>query len=78
MLINLKENTSEADIKTAEDASHALPAEIKEIKTFESGTNKAPNTRTMTSHLASLPLPTAKKGVLFIWLMRRTRRLVTC
>ena len=39
---NFKEGSSVADIKKVEDAFRALPSKIKEIKTFEWGTNNSP------------------------------------
>ena len=42
VLFKFKEGSSVADIKKVEDAFRALPSKIKEIKTFEWGTNNSP------------------------------------
>jgi hypothetical protein len=42
VLFKFKDATSAADIKKVEDAFRALPAKIKEIKSFEWGTNNSP------------------------------------
>jgi hypothetical protein len=42
VLFKFKDSTSPADIKKVEDAFRALPSKIKEIKSFEWGTNNSP------------------------------------
>jgi hypothetical protein len=42
VLFKFKDSTSAADIKKVEDAFRALPSKIKEIKSFEWGTNNSP------------------------------------
>jgi hypothetical protein len=42
VLFKFKDATSAADIKKVEDAFRALPTKIKEIKSFEWGTNNSP------------------------------------
>ena len=42
VLFKFKDSSAVADIKTVENAFKALPAQIKEIKAFEWGTNNSP------------------------------------
>jgi Stress responsive A/B Barrel Domain len=42
VLFKFKDTSSAADIKKVEDAFRALPAQIKQIKSFEWGTNNSP------------------------------------
>ncbi len=42
VLFKFKETSSAADVKKVEDAFRALPQKIKEIKSFEWGTNNSP------------------------------------
>ncbi len=42
VLLKFKNESSAADIKKVEDAFRALPSKIKEIKSFEWGTNNSP------------------------------------
>lgn len=42
VLFKFKDTSSAADIKKVEDAFRVLPAQIKQIKTFEWGTNNSP------------------------------------
>jgi hypothetical protein len=42
VLFKFKDNTKEEDIKKVEDAFHALPSKIKEIKGYEWGINNSP------------------------------------
>ncbi len=42
VLFKFKDNTKAEDIKKVEDAFHALPSKIKEIKGYEWGTNNSP------------------------------------
>ena len=42
VLFKFKDTTSPASIKKVEDAFRALPSKIKEIKSFEWGTNNSP------------------------------------
>lgn len=42
VLFKFKNNTKAEDIKKVEDAFHALPSKIKEIKGYEWGTNNSP------------------------------------
>jgi len=42
VLFKFKDTSSAADIKKVEDAFRALPSQIKQIKSFEWGTNNSP------------------------------------
>jgi hypothetical protein len=42
VLFKFKETSSEADVKSVEDAFRALPSKIKEVKGFEWGKNNSP------------------------------------
>lgn len=42
VLFKFKDSSSPADVKQVEDAFRALPKQIKEIKSFEWGTNNSP------------------------------------
>ncbi len=42
VLFKFKDSASAADVKKVEDAFSALPAQIKEIKSYEWGTNNSP------------------------------------
>ena len=42
VLFKFKETSSAADVKKVEDAFRALPSKIKEVKSFEWGTNNSP------------------------------------
>jgi len=42
VMFKFKATSSQADIKTVEDAFRALPSKIKEISAFEWGTNNSP------------------------------------
>lgn len=42
VLLKFKDGTSASQVKSVEDAFRSLPAKIKEIKTFEWGTNNSP------------------------------------
>ena len=42
VMFKFKDNTTPAQVKQVEDAFRALPSKIKEIKSFEWGTNNSP------------------------------------